>query len=253
MKFTFLGTGTSVGVPQIGCHCKVCSSTDWHDNRMRASGILSVDGVNLLIDCGPDFRSQILRAGSPQLHAALLTHTHYDHVGGIDDLRPYCKNGPFPVYCLDDVARDLRARVPYCFYEHLYPGVPKLDLRVISPQHTFDAAGVSVTPLPVMHGKLPIIGFRIRNFAYVTDCSMMPESTLDLIKGVDTLVINSLRPQKHPTHFCLEESIDVVGKVKPRIAFFTHMSHDMGLHTSTKLPQGVHLAYDTLSIDICDQ
>lgn len=253
MKLTFLGTGTSTGVPQIGCDCEVCTSTDPREKRLRASALVEVNSdCNLLIDCGPDFREQMLRIGAPKLRAALLTHSHYDHVGGIDDLRPYCHPDPFPLYCQADVARDLRKRVPYCFRKHLYPGVPTFDIHVIDPERDFKVDDITVTPLPVMHAKLPIVGFRIGNLAYITDCSLMPAETLDKIRRIDTLVINALRRKKHMSHMSLDEALNVIAAVGPRRAYLTHLSHDMGLidDTTRLLPPNVHIATDRQSITI---
>lgn len=255
MELTFLGTGTSVGVPQMRCSCEVCRSKDPHDNRYRASAIVGLDdGRNVLIDCGPDFRTQMLREGCPDLSCLLITHSHYDHVGGVDDLRPYAYSAPggrFPVYCRPDVADDLRSRVPYCFAEKVYPGVPSFDMHEIDPSRPFDiGGGVEVTPLPVMHARLPIVGFRIGSLAYITDCKTMPDSTLDLIRGVDILVVNALRPENHISHMNLREALDVIKEAAPRRAYLTHMSHDMGLHArrQEQLPRGVSLACDGLHV-----
>ena len=253
MKLTFLGTGTSTGVPQIGCNCAVCSSPDPREKRLRASVLVEVNpGFNLLIDCGPDFREQMLRVGSPSLQAVLLTHSHYDHVGGIDDLRPYCYPDSFPVYCQADVAQDLRERVPYCFREHLYPGVPTFNIHIIKPDENFSVEGVRVTPLPVMHARLPIVGFRIGDLAYITDCSEMPAATLEKIKGVDTLVINALRRAPHMSHMNLQQALEVINAATPRRAYLTHLSHDMGLIDDTVLllPDNVHIATDGTTITI---
>ncbi len=251
VKLLFLGTGTSTGVPQIGCGCPTCSSLDPRDKRLRASAIASVDSTNLLIDCGPDFRQQILRAGSPPLSALMVTHIHYDHVGGIDDLRPYCAAGPFPVYCTDDVARGLRHNFPYCFAKDPYPGVPTFDLRIIDRNTPFEHNGIEITPLPVMHYKLPIVGYRIgRSLAYITDCKTMPDSTLDLIRGVDTLVINALRHTEHMSHLSLPEAIKIVEQAQPRIAYFTHISHQLGRAADLELPPGMLLANDMAQITI---
>lgn len=252
MKIRFLGTGTSTGVPQIGCRCETCTSSDTRDKRLRASAIVTLDnGKNILIDCGPDFRTQILDAGAPALEALLVTHSHYDHVGGIDDLRPYCKGERhFPTYCAEDVAVDLRERNPWSFAEHLYPGVPTFALHVVEPGKPFEAAGTTVLPLRVIHGRLPILGFRIGPLAYITDCSSMPADSLEALAGVDTLVINGLRYAPHPTHFTLAQALGVIEHVKPRQAFITHISHDLGPAHTVQLPAGVHLAYDGLETDI---
>ncbi len=254
MTLRFLGTGTSTGVPVAGCRCRVCSSTDPKDSRLRTSAILGVGGKNLLIDCGPDFRSQILACGSPQLSALLVTHCHYDHVGGIDDLRPYCARTPggFPVYCKKDVAADLRNRVPYCFAEHLYPGVPTFKIHHISPYEPFEACGIKVTPLKVMHLNLEILGFRIGRLAYITDAKTLPGETLEGITGVDTLVINALRIREHLSHMNLHQALETIDRVKPRVAYLTHLCHDMGLHreVSENLPENVRIAYDGLMIRI---
>lgn len=253
MQLLFLGTGTSTGVPQVGCHCPTCTSSDSKDNRLRASAIITLDnGHNVLIDCGPDLREQLLRCGAPDLDAVLVTHSHYDHVGGIDDLRPYCHKKFFPLYCRADVNGDLRARVPYCFAEKLYPGVPTFDMHIIDPNGSFCVCDTIVTPLPVMHYKLPIVGYRFGKLAYITDCKTMPDSTLALLSGVDTLVINALRIKEHMSHMNLTEAIDIINKVKPRQAYLTHISHDMGKHSdvSQLLPNNVFLAFDGLRIDI---
>lgn len=256
MRLRFLGTGTSSGVPQIGCTCPTCISTDVHDKRLRSSALLNVNGINLLIDCGPDFRTQILNAGAPDIKAALLTHSHYDHVGGIDDLRPYCyasPDGHFPLYCRPDVATDIRNRVPYCFREHPYPGVPVFTTHEIGSE-PFDVEGISVTPLPVWHYRLPIVGFKIGNLAYITDAKEIPDSTINLIRGIDTLVINALRHKEHLSHMNLEQALSVIDQIKPRAAYLTHFADKIGCHRDTDpmLPSPVHMAYDNLIIDIPD-
>lgn len=252
MNVTFLGTGTSTGVPQIGCHCPVCSSADKRDRRLRSSALVQVDGLNILIDAGPDFRQQMLDAEAPPVDALLLTHSHYDHVGGIDDMRPYCAVVPMPVYCRPDVDADLRARIPYCFAEHLYPGVPTFSMHDIHDLKPFNIKDLTVLPLPVMHARLPILGFRIRNFAYITDCKFLPDSTIDALKGIDTLVINALRIKPHLSHISLSQALDYISLIKPRIAYLTHISHQMGLHADVEkiLPPNVRLAYDGLKISV---
>lgn len=255
MRLRFLGTGTSTGVPQIGCTCPVCISTDIHDKRLRASAIVSVGDKNLLIDCGPDFRQQIINAGAPELEAALLTHSHYDHVGGIDDLRPYCytKEDGFPLYCRHDVAEDIRNRVPYCFRQHLYPGVPTFNITEIDDK-PFEVAGIMVTPLPVIHYKLPIVGFRIGKLAYITDAKTIPDATFELMHNTDTLVINALRRKDHISHMTLDEALAAIGRIKPRVTYLTHFADAIGKQADVEptLPEGVHMAYDNLVIEIPD-
>ena len=190
----------------------------------------------------------MLTAGTRSIDAVLLTHSHYDHVGGIDDLRPFCGavGGHLPVYCKSDVAQDLRERIPYCFAENPYPGVPTFSINEIDTAPFTVAGGIEVVPLPVMHGRLEILGFRIESLAYVTDCLTMPPSTLELIKGIDTLVINALRIKTHMSHMNLTQALNVIKAVAPRRAFLTHLSHDMGLHAAVEptLPPHVRIAAD---------
>ncbi|MCM1504563.1 MAG: MBL fold metallo-hydrolase [Muribaculum sp.] len=256
MRLRFLGTGTSTGVPQIGCTCPTCISTDIHDKRLRASALLSIGDLNLLIDCGPDFREQIINAGAPHIDAALLTHSHYDHVGGIDDLRPYCHTSPdgrFPLYARPDVIEDIRNRVPYCFREHPYPGVPIFDTREIG-SNPFYVNDIEITPLPVWHYKLPIVGFKIGKLAYITDAKEIPSDTMSLVKGVDTLIINALRHEEHLSHMNLSQALGVIAEAKPRVAYLTHFADKIGLQREVDptLPKPVHMAYDNLVIEIPD-
>ena len=252
MELKFLGTGTSTGVPQIGCQCDVCKSTDSKDKRLRASALLSINNHNILIDCGPDFRTQILNCNSPHLDALLITHSHYDHVGGVDDLRPYCKNVDFPIYCKADVSENLHQHIPYCFVRHPYPGVPSFKIHRINPNRSFKIDDIKVTPLPVMHYKLEILGFRINNFAYITDARTISQKTINRIKGVDTLVINALRIKEHLSHFNLDQALEIVNAINPRITYLTHLSHQMGFHEEVEktLPKNVKIAYDGLTVTI---
>ncbi|MDE6311107.1 MAG: MBL fold metallo-hydrolase [Muribaculaceae bacterium] len=258
MKLTFLGTGTSMGVPTISCRCRTCRSTDPRDKRLRCSALVELDsGKNILIDCGPDFRAQMLALDSPAIESVLVTHTHYDHLGGIDDLRPYCYVAPdshFPVYCRADVARDLRNRVPYCFAEHPYRGVPTFTIHEIKEGDRFIPKGTDteVLAIPVIHGTLHILGFRIGSLAYITDCSVLPEEAYPMLEDLDTLVINALRIKPHPTHMSLQESLATIERIKPARAFLTHISHDMGLHeeVSKLLPPNVKIAVDGMKIVI---
>lgn len=265
-QLTFLGTGTSTGVPQIGCQCPTCTSDDPRDKRLRASALVQTGHTGILIDCGPDFRQQILRAGSPALDALLVTHSHYDHVGGIDDLRPYCNipalrhgtTGPFPVYCSEDVAHDLRTRVPYCFARHLYPGVPTYDIHIIEPYKEFHINRIRILPVTVMHARLPILGFRIytpdnaHSLGYITDCKTLPQQSIDAMRGVDTLIINALRHKPHMSHINLDQALALIQDINPRRAYLTHLSHDMGTHAATAatLPPNVNIATDTLRITL---
>lgn len=249
-EIEFLGTGTSTGVPQIGCGCEVCKSADRRDNRLRTSAIIRTKGKSILIDCGPDFRTQILRSGSPGIDCLLLTHIHYDHVGGIDDLRPYTKDGAFPVYARADVINDLKVRLPYCFQEHPYPGVPKFDFKVVEDDHDFNFCGIDIMPISVMHYKLPIFGYRIGSIAYITDAKRIAPEQIEKLHGLEVLVINSLQFEQHLSHMTLEESLDIINQVKPKMAYLTHMGHHMGLHAQTEkiLPPNVKLAYDGLVV-----
>ena len=241
-------------MPQLLCGCDVCRSQDAHDKRLRCSAIVRYCGKNILIDCGPDFRSQMLRASDKSLDALIITHIHYDHVGGIDDLRAYCAGREFPVYAQADVIDGLRQRLPYCFAEHPYPGVPRLSFSEIKANVPFSIGDVEITPIPVMHYKLPILGFRIGPLAYITDAKTIDTEQLVTLKGIPLLVINSLRIEPHMSHYCLRETLDVIDQIKPQRALLTHMSHEMGLHAQVNrmLPPGVELAHDTLTVSIED-
>ncbi len=251
MEIEFLGTGTSTGIPQIGCSCEVCRSANPKDNRLRTSIIVRTKGVNLLIDCGPDFREQIMRASSQDLNALLLTHQHYDHVGGIDDLRPYCKDDSFRIYCKKDVVHDIKSRLPYCFVEHPYPGVPSFEMIEIDDS-PFYVDGIEIKPIPVMHYKLPIYGFQIENMAYITDANFISDEIIKRLQNIPLLIINALRIEPHISHFSLSETLEMIEKINPGKAYLVHMADKMGLHDamSLKLPSNVYFAYDTLRIEI---
>lgn len=251
MKLIFLGTGTSTGVPQLGCSCEVCHSKDPRDNRLRSSALLETDaGRFILIDCGPDFRQQMLRVGFRRVEAVLLTHEHYDHVGGIDDLRPFQVYGNLDVYADEICSAHLKSSIPYCFAEHKYPGVPQIRLCLMESGKVFKAAGVEVVPVKVMHGNLPVTGFRIGTLAYLTDVTDVPPESFELIKGAKVLVVDALRLSPHPTHFSLAQALTLVDKLQPQEVYFIHMSHSIGLHEEVErmLPPHAHLAYDGLEI-----
>lgn len=251
MKIRFLGTGTSTGIPQIGCKCRVCSSNDPKDKRLRTSALFNVDGKNILIDCGPDFRQQILDAGVDRLDAVLLTHKHYDHIAALDELRLFSRDGGVNLYLEENVAETVHAHLPYCFSENPYPGVAHFDMHIIE-NTPFVAAGIPVTPIRVMHYNLPILGFRIGNVAYITDMLYMEDEELDKLSGLDLLVVNALRHKPHLSHQSLSDALSLVRRVCPRKTMLIHMSHDMGLHSeeSSKLPTGVEFAYDGLEIEV---
>lgn len=252
MRLTFLGTGTSKGVPEIGCTCPVCLSTDERDKRLRVSVLIETDDTRILIDCGPDFRTQMLRVPFKRINGVLLTHEHYDHTGGIDDLRPFCLFGDIDVFTDHLTHHHLRERLPYFFREVLYPGVPVLHFHTAEPNVPFTINGIEVMPLQVMHGQLPILGFRIGKLGFVTDMTEAPEATLDCLMGVDTLVIGALRHRKHATHQTIGEATAIAQRLGARITYLIHLSHEAGLHAETEalLPESVHLAYDGLTIEI---
>lgn len=247
-----LGSGTSKGVPELLCDCPVCRSNDPLDHRLRASVLVKTMGVTLLIDASPDFRRQALDADLRRVDGVLVTHEHYDHVGGIDDLRPYCLNSAVGMYMKSDVADHLRKRLDYCFSDKRYPGVPTFDITEISADTPFSIKGVEIIPVGVYHGKLPILGYRIGRFAYITDAKRLDDEELDKLRGLDVLIINALRERDHFAHFTIREALDVINEVKPRKAYLTHLCHEVGPHKefADSLPEGVSPAYDGLEITI---
>lgn len=249
MKITFLGTGTSTGVPEIGCRCQVCTSNDPRDRRLRTSVLVETEGKHLLLDCGPDFRWQMLKSETNHLDAVLISHEHYDHVGGLDDLRPFCWERGVDIYAEDYVAEAIETRIPYAFRLHKYPGVPNLELRRIG-EKPFVAAGIPVLPIRVMHGRLPILGYRIGTMAYITDVKSLPEEEYEKLRGLDVLIITALRREVHPAHESLNEALINIERICPRKAYLIHMSHRIGLYADIEkeLPLRVHYAYDGLVI-----
>ncbi|MFD1315941.1 MBL fold metallo-hydrolase [Namhaeicola litoreus] len=253
MKITFLGTGTSQGIPVIGSKHEVCLSDDPRDKRLRSSILIQDRDTNVVIDCGPDFRQQMLNVNIDHLNAILFTHIHADHTAGIDDIRSFTlRQGSMKVYAKQDVLQNLQERFAYIFAkENRYEGAPSIDMYEVLNQK-FTVEQIDFLPIEVMHGKLKILGFRTQNFAYLTDVKTIEEEQLEKLKNLDVLVINALRIDWHPTHLNLEEALKLVEKIKPKRCFFTHISHKLGFHeeVSKILPQNVFLAYDGLSLDL---
>jgi len=249
MNLLFLGTGTSTGVPQIGCKCDICSSPDPKDKRLRASVLITEGDTHILIDCGPDLRQQLLTNNINSISAILLTHEHYDHVGGLDDVRPL---GDMQLYAEKRVLSVIKRNMPYCFVDVKYPGVPLIHLHQISETNFF-IENILVQPVRVMHAELPILGFRIGKVAYLTDVKTIDERSLEKLQGLDVLVINALRINSHISHLSLKEAIEIAVKIGAHKTYFTHMSHDMGLHKEVNehlLPENIELAYDGLQLYI---
>lgn len=253
MTITFLGTGTSQGVPVIGCSCEVCKSLDYRDKRLRASVHIQISGQSFVIDTGPDFRQQMLREGINRLDAVLFTHAHRDHTAGLDDVRAYnfLQKMDMPVYGMPETLHQIQNDFAYIFDEHGYPGLPQIDLRPLS-HSPFSVNGVEVTPLPVVHLKLPVLGFRIGDFSYITDANFISEETYEKLRGTNVLVLNALQQEPHISHFTLTEAIQVAQKVGAHKTYFTHLSHKMGLHADVSkiLPPNIEIAFDGLSLNL---
>lgn len=250
MKITFLGTGTSQGVPVIACKCDVCCSNDSKDKRLRSSVLLEIENQTFVIDAGPDFRQQMLRENVQTLDAILITHEHKDHVGGLDDVRAfnYVMKKPSDIYAEKRVHESIKREYSYVFAELKYPGIPKMNLHEIK-ENPFQVNNIKIEPIRVFHNKLPILGFKIRNFAYITDANKIPDK--EKLKNLDVLVINALRKKKHISHFCLKGALKLIKELKPKKAYLTHISHLMGEHKiiEKELPKNVFFAYDGLLLD----
>lgn len=246
MNLLFLGTGTSTGIPQIGCTCKTCISTDNKDKRLRAAVLISEGETEILIDCGPDIRQQLLTHNIHHISAILLTHEHYDHLGGLDDVRPL---GSTKIYGEKLVLETIKRNMYYCFEKKKYPGVPRLQLNEIETQ-LFSINQIKIQPIRVMHAQLPILGFRINRIAYLTDVKTIDEQAIEQLQNLDILIINALRHKEHVAHLDLHEALKIAGKIGAKKTYFTHMSHDMGVHEEATLllPPNHHFAYDGLSI-----
>lgn len=255
MRLTFLGTGTSQGVPVIACGCAVCQSQDKRDRHLRTSALVETDeGKNILIDIGPDFREQMLREKVSHLDSILITHAHRDHVGGLDDIRSfnYVQHCKMEIFCNREARTAIERDYHYIFAYHEFPGLPEANLHEVSGDEPFEAAGVEVIPVKAMHKDLPILGYRIGKLGYITDANHIEPRELDKLRGVDVLVINALRKAKHFSHFCLEEALEVIKEVVPNRAYITHVSHEMGLYAEVngELPEGVQIACDGEKVTI---
>ena len=253
MNITFLGTGTSQGVPVIACECAVCQSVDYRDKRLRVSAWIEVNGKSFVIDTGPDFRQQMLRARVKNLDAVLYTHQHKDHTAGLDDVRAFNfrQQKDMPLYGRQEVLNQIQTEFSYAFSEMKYPGVPRLQLHAIENK-PFEIDGVPITPIEVMHHRLPVFGFRIGDFTYITDANYISEPELEKISGSRVLVIDALQRESHLSHFTLSQALELIDRLNVPAAYLTHISHRMGLHSlvDAELPPHVHLAHDGLSLSL---
>ncbi|MFM8242098.1 MAG: MBL fold metallo-hydrolase [Crocinitomicaceae bacterium] len=254
MKITFLGTGTSQGVPVIACSCKVCLSSDVKDKRFRSSVLIEINNKSLVIDTGPDFRSQMLANNVQQLDAVLFTHEHKDHVAGLDDIRPFNfkQHAPIAVFASERVEQAIKREYHYIFAEKKYPGIPQISLNRIDLNPFNVWKDLKIIPIEVKHYLMPVLGFRINNFTYITDAKTIDSKEIDKIKGTEVLVINALRIEAHPAHFNLDEALLFIDLIKPKKAFLTHISHLFGTHNDIEkmLPENVFVSYDGLQIDM---
>jgi len=251
LKVTFLGTGTSQGVPVIGCRCEVCRSLDYRDKRLRTSIYVETGNQHFVIDTGPDFRQQMLREDIARVDAVIFTHAHRDHTAGLDDVRAYnfLQNMDMPVYGNAATLTQLKVEYAYAFEKVSYPGIPRLTLNEINDQN-FTVNGVTIIPLPVKHLHMEVLGFRFGNFSYITDTNFIPDETLVKLEGTEVLVLNALQREKHISHFNLEEALAMAKKIHAKKTYFTHISHKLGLHAAIEkeFPANVMLAFDGLTI-----
>jgi phosphoribosyl 1,2-cyclic phosphate phosphodiesterase len=253
LKITFLGTGTSQGVPVIGCECEVCRSLDFRDQRLRSSVLIEHSGKSFVIDTGPDFRQQMLRTGIRRLDAVLLTHHHRDHLAGLDDVRAfnYLQAQDMRIFGAAEALARVRTEFDYAFAPNPYPGIPQLKLHTVGDT-AFEVDGLPIVPLPVLHHRMPVLGFRIGGFSYITDANSIPDSTLRLLEGTDTLVLNALQREKHISHFNLDEATAMALRIGARQTYFTHISHKLGFHKQVdeSLPNNISLAFDSLTLSL---
>lgn len=251
-KITFLGTGTSQGVPIIGCKCSVCVSDDLRDKRLRSSALIEEGGVSVIIDAGPDFRQQMLREDICHADGILLTHGHKDHTGGLDDLRAFnwLEKRAFPIYCEKRVQESLKSEYSYVFSDNKYPGIPEFDLKTID-ETPFSLRQMRIIPIRAMHYKLPILGFRIGNLAYITDANYIPDIEFEKLKGLSVLVLNTVKLTKHISHFSLPEAVEQAQKIGAKRTLLTHLSHQLPCHEdlAAMLPEGIDPAYDGLQVE----
>ncbi len=254
MKITFLGTGTSQGVPVIGCDCEVCQSPDHRDKRLRSSVLIQEGDLNIVIDSGPDFRQQMLRVGIRHLDGLIFTHSHKDHIAGMDDVRGFnfIQKSPIDIYCNADTLAALKREFYYAFEEHKYPGVPDLNVHDIEANKDFEVKGLPVTPILVYHYKMPVLGFRVKDFTYITDANRIPEDQIEKIKGTKVLVLNALRLTNHISHFSLEQAIAMAKDIGAERTYFIHMSHQMGVQAQIEknLPEGMFFSYDGAEVEV---
>jgi phosphoribosyl 1,2-cyclic phosphate phosphodiesterase len=252
LKVTFLGTGTSQGVPVIACKCPVCQSADIRDKRLRSSVLIETGGLHIVVDSGPDFRQQMLSASVNELDAILFTHEHKDHVAGLDDIRAfnYAQQRPIDIYAEERVQRSIKQEFAYIFAEHKYPGIPQVTMHTID-KNPFRIDGTEIIPIRSMHLRLPVLGFRIADFTYITDANYVSDEEITKISGTKYLVVNGLRKEKHISHYTLAEAIALINQIKPEMGYITHISHQMGFYQEVQkeLPGNIQLAYDGLVLN----